>query len=84
MKDKYLENAVDALLAGKDVAVKETKAIGCGIKLEAFVKRSSESRVIAIATEPSDASDKVARPVGNCWTRWDVTCGRQMHHCIRA
>ena len=29
---KYVENAVDALLKGKDVLVKETKAIGCSIK----------------------------------------------------
>ena len=32
VKQKYVENAVDALLKGKDVAVKETKAIGCSIK----------------------------------------------------
>ena len=31
-KEKYVENAVDALLKGQEVAVKETKAIGCGIK----------------------------------------------------
>ncbi len=29
---KYVENAVDALLQGKEVTVKETKAIGCSIK----------------------------------------------------
>ncbi len=29
---KYVENAVDALLAGKEVTTNETKAIGCGIK----------------------------------------------------
>jgi peroxiredoxin len=29
---KYVENAVDALLAGKPVAQTKTKAIGCGIK----------------------------------------------------
>lgn len=29
---KYVEDAVDALLAGQEVAVKETKAIGCTIK----------------------------------------------------
>jgi len=29
---KYVEDAVDALLAGKSVEVKETKAIGCTIK----------------------------------------------------
>jgi peroxiredoxin len=29
---RYLENAIEALKAGKDIAVKETKAIGCGIK----------------------------------------------------
>ena len=29
---KYVENAVDALIAGKTVAVQETKAIGCTIK----------------------------------------------------
>lgn len=29
---KYVENAVDALLSGKEVPVKETKAIGCSIK----------------------------------------------------
>lgn len=32
VKEKYVENAVDALLAGKEVSVQETKAIGCGIK----------------------------------------------------
>lgn len=29
---KYVENAVDALLLGKEVNLPETKAIGCGIK----------------------------------------------------
>jgi len=28
----YLKNALDAVVAGKDVAVKETKFLGCGIK----------------------------------------------------
>ncbi|UUC44253.1 thioredoxin family protein [Flavobacterium cerinum] len=32
VKEKYVENAVDALLKNKDIAVKETKAIGCSIK----------------------------------------------------
>ncbi len=32
--EKYVENAVDALLAGNEVAVKETKAIGCTIKVQ--------------------------------------------------
>lgn len=32
VKNKYVENAVDALLSGKEVPVKETKAIGCSIK----------------------------------------------------
>jgi peroxiredoxin len=32
VKEKYVSNAVDALIGGKEVAVKETKAIGCGIK----------------------------------------------------
>jgi peroxiredoxin len=32
VKQRYAEAAVEALLAGKDVAVKETKAIGCSIK----------------------------------------------------
>lgn len=31
--EKYLENAVDALLMGKKIQVKETKAIGCSIKV---------------------------------------------------
>ena len=31
-KQKYVENAVNALLSGKEVKVKETKAIGCSIK----------------------------------------------------
>jgi len=31
-KEKYVGSAVDALLKGQDIAVKETKAIGCGIK----------------------------------------------------
>jgi peroxiredoxin len=32
VKEKYIENAVDALLDGKQVAVENTKAIGCSIK----------------------------------------------------
>lgn len=32
VKEKYLENAVDALLSGKTIEVTETKAIGCSIK----------------------------------------------------
>jgi peroxiredoxin len=32
VKEKYLENAVDALIAGKPVPTAETKAIGCSIK----------------------------------------------------
>jgi peroxiredoxin len=32
VKEKYVENAVDALLAGKPVPVTSTKAFGCGIK----------------------------------------------------
>ncbi|MCB0527038.1 MAG: thioredoxin family protein [Saprospiraceae bacterium] len=32
VKEKYLENAIDALRSGKEVGVKETKAIGCTIK----------------------------------------------------
>ena len=32
VEEKYVENAVDALLAGNEVPVKETKAIGCSIK----------------------------------------------------
>lgn len=31
--EKYVENAVDALLAGKEVEKKETRAIGCTIKI---------------------------------------------------
>lgn len=33
VKTKYVENAVNALLNGKDVPQKETKAIGCTIKV---------------------------------------------------
>ena len=33
VKVKFVENAVDALLSGKDVEQAETKAIGCGIKV---------------------------------------------------
>jgi|SRR6185437_5898875 len=32
VKEKYVESAVDALLAGKPVTTNNTKAIGCGIK----------------------------------------------------
>jgi hypothetical protein len=31
-KEQYLANAVEALLAGKPIAVSETKAVGCSIK----------------------------------------------------
>lgn len=34
VKTKYVENAVDALLAGKAVAQPKTKAVGCGVKLK--------------------------------------------------
>jgi len=33
VKERFLENAVNALLEGKEIAVKETKAIGCSIKV---------------------------------------------------
>jgi len=33
VKQKYVENAVDALLGDKEISVKETKAIGCSIKV---------------------------------------------------
>jgi len=32
VENAYLKNALDAVVAGKDVTVKETKSIGCGIK----------------------------------------------------
>ena len=32
VKEKYLENAINALRDGKEITVKETKAIGCTIK----------------------------------------------------
>lgn len=32
--EKYVENAVDALLAGKEIAKTETRAIGCSIKVK--------------------------------------------------
>lgn len=32
VENPYLKNALDAVVAGQDVAVKETKSIGCGIK----------------------------------------------------
>ncbi len=34
VKEKYLENAIDALLGGKEIALKETKAIGCSVKVK--------------------------------------------------
>jgi len=33
VKTKYVENAVDALLSGKEISEKETRAIGCSIKV---------------------------------------------------
>lgn len=33
VKDTFLANAIDELLAGKEVSLKETKAIGCSIKV---------------------------------------------------
>ena len=32
VKQRYVEDAVDALIAGKEIKTKETKAIGCSIK----------------------------------------------------
>lgn len=34
VKETYLTNAIDALIAGKKLAVTETKAIGCSIKVK--------------------------------------------------
>ncbi len=34
VKKHYVENAVDALLAGKPVETTKTKAVGCGVKLK--------------------------------------------------
>ncbi|WP_350291163.1 thioredoxin family protein [uncultured Croceitalea sp.] len=33
VEDKYVENAVDAMLAGKEIKVTKTRAIGCSIKV---------------------------------------------------
>jgi hypothetical protein len=33
VKIKYVEDAVDALLSGNEIQQKETKAIGCSIKI---------------------------------------------------
>lgn len=33
VKDRFLANAINELLAGKEVTVKETKAIGCSVKV---------------------------------------------------
>jgi hypothetical protein len=35
VKERYLQNALEALTGGKEVAVKETKALGCSIKYRA-------------------------------------------------
>ncbi len=32
VQERYLKDALEALAAGKEIAVKETKAVGCGIK----------------------------------------------------
>ena len=32
VKEQYLENALSELMGGKDISIKTTKAIGCGIK----------------------------------------------------
>jgi peroxiredoxin len=34
VKTKYVENAVESLIAGKTVATPKTKAVGCGVKLK--------------------------------------------------
>jgi peroxiredoxin len=34
VKEKYLENAINSLLAGKEPALRETKAVGCSIKVK--------------------------------------------------
>ena len=34
VSERYVETAVDALLAGNEIAVKETVAIGCTIKVK--------------------------------------------------
>lgn len=34
VKDRFLANAVNELIAGKEVSVKETKAIGCSVKVK--------------------------------------------------
>lgn len=34
VKEKYVENAIDALLSGKIPAITETKAVGCSIKVK--------------------------------------------------
>ena len=33
VKERYVEDAVDALLAGKEIKTTETRAIGCSIKV---------------------------------------------------
>ena len=34
VEEPYLENAIEAMLSGKPIAVASTKALGCGIKFK--------------------------------------------------
>ena len=33
VKERFLANAVNELIAGKEISIKETKAIGCSVKV---------------------------------------------------
>ena len=46
VSERYVESAVDALLAGTEIAVTETKAIGCGIKDKLYKKKGQKVKSV--------------------------------------